>query len=143
MKLSAKGWIAVSLAVVIGLVVIVEAAILAERRAQKAAGKVVAIDAARRGEVIRAETNQAVAIRGAQAADVQIRVERTTQTIIREIEARPDASTPVPPDLARAWVAGLERVCDAAGADACARGPDRAHAGAGNEPVPARVDPGP
>lgn len=130
-----QGKLAVLAAVVVCVLALALKWQMAERAADHARTRVVKIDAARRGEAIRADTGASVAVHTDQAASEQVRVERVTSTVIREIEASPDASTPIPPDLARAWVAGLRGVCDAAGPDACIAAADRIDRPAGVEPV--------
>lgn len=110
-----------------------------ETRTQRATTRVVAINR---------ETAAAVAEETGRLAETQVRIERETQTIIREVKAHVAAQTPIPADLAHTWIAGLERLCDDAGPDACgsARRDDEGDAGngaagghlavAGNKPVP-------
>jgi hypothetical protein len=137
MNLGLKGWAIVGLAVCVGVLAVSARLSMTETRAQKAEAKVVVIDAARRTETVRADTGAVVARAADSQAAAQVRVERQTVTVIRQIEASPDASTPIPSDLARAWVSGLRRMCDEA-PGACADGPaDRAHGAPGVQPLPA------
>ena len=57
-------------------------------------------------------------------------IERAASGPLKEISDHAGSSAPVDPDLARRWVAGLDRLCDAAGSGGCDR-PDAAAGGAG------------
>lgn len=122
-----QGWLAVGFAICVVVMAVAAALSNADKRADEAEVKVGVVTEEKRGETIRAQTNEGVAARTSEAADVQIRVERQVHTVIRTIKAHPDENTPIPPDLARDWIAGLKRVCDEAGPEACAPAdaPDR------------------
>ncbi|MGL5116500.1 MAG: hypothetical protein ACRC7C_14370 [Beijerinckiaceae bacterium] len=140
MSLGLKGWLAVTAALCVAVLAVASALSGADHRADKAEAATGLAKEETRGETIRADTNEAVAIRGTAAADAQVRVERVTHTVIREVEKHAASQTPIDPALARAWVVGLRRMCDEAGPHACAGddAADRVDGAAGDGRVPAR-----
>ncbi len=138
MRFGLQGWLAVGFAICVVVMAVAAALSNADKRADAAELKTGVVAEQKRGETIRAETNEAVAVRTDEALGAQVRVERVTSTVIREVQSHAAAATPIDPALARAWVAGLERVCDEAGPGVCAGETDRLDGDARSKPVPAR-----
>jgi hypothetical protein len=118
---------------------LVAAAILAGMNAERkvARAEIKAAEATQQAAVAKVEAGSAKAVSTAtdQATQSQRRIERRAATIIKEVRSHAGASQPVDPALARAWVAGLKRLCDDAGPDAC-DAPDRPDGQSEGKPVP-------
>jgi hypothetical protein len=115
---------AAALVIITGVIAVVSAVRDAGGDVEAAQGQTRAANGAARVAIVRETTQGAVAEETARQATQQVIVERVVVTQIQKVRAHVESKTPIPADLARDWIAGLERVCDKGPADACPVGGD-------------------
>lgn len=141
-----KRWLVLIAAALAVVAAAVMAGILNERRAADAeAAKVEAQQVAAQAQAREAAAvtdgviKRAVGVQTERAVNQARAVERRGAEVMQEIDRHASAAQPIDPALSRAWVAGLRRLCDDAGRDACiaSAAADRTERQPAREPVPA------